>query len=102
MPRRHAAAKKSAALEPPTPEAVKDWTLQCIGFYANFSWEKIKPDWDLEGAELGLEWPNLVDLAGTLRHGVQNFHPDRTLLAEELEGASVAATIDVVTQRILS
>lgn len=95
------AAKRAgrSPAELPSNEQIKAWVHGCIVFYTGFE-DPIEDDFKILEDPLNMDPANLVDLAGTLRHGVKNYNPAATVLAEDLDDETVGSIVALVTSRI--
>lgn len=94
---------KSGAAEAaglPSEQQIRTWVRETLAFYSGYPVAQIDDDQKLVDPPLEIDPKSLVDVAGTLRHGVKNYNPGATILVSDLEDQSVGDITALVVKRI--
>ena len=90
--------KKSVDL--PSEEIIRSWVRETIQFYSGYPAEDMEDDQELLKRPIEIDPASLVDLAGTLRHGVKYYNPNETVLVSDVDDETVGGITATVTTRI--
>ncbi len=88
------------AADVPSEQQIRTWVLATIAFYSGYPAAQINDGQTLVDPPLEIDPKSLVDVAGTLRHGVKNYNPDETILLSDIEDLSVGDITAMVIKRI--
>lgn len=104
MTRRRARAaerrRAATAVELPSAQKIRTWVRQTMAFYSGYPEGKIEDAHTLLEPPLEIDAASLVDLAGTLRHGVKNYNANETVLVADVDDETVGGITATVTTRI--
>jgi hypothetical protein len=74
--------------------------LQCLEYYTGCKADTIEDDYKVTEDPLSMDRANLVDLAGTLRHGIKNYNSGASLSVDDIDDVSVGDIVQTVSDRI--
>lgn len=100
MAKKQSRKRRRSSDELPSAEDIKTWVRETIQFYSGFPASDMEDDQKLLETPIEIDPASLVDLAGTLRHGVKNYNPNETVLVSDLDDETVGGITDTVTTRI--
>lgn len=84
----------------PSEQQIRTWVRATLAFYSGYPAAQIDDDQTLVDPPLEIDAKSLVDVAGTLRHGVKNYNPRQTVLLADIEDQSVGDITAMIVKRI--